>query len=285
MNRRVEQFSLCDIEAFLTEIVGSLDSRERPGFAPARGSRTGTRHSLEWYWLAHIKQFGNNFGHVGTVRAAVDARRVRILEVQRGRIAAEYGKARVEIEVEPPSSDDLADVVGHLAERASAGRDALRNALREGMAACSDSLLPARWEVRARCTCPGSRGVCKHVLAVLHAVGAQFDAEPELLVRLRGLEPLALSPGPLPAEKARVTGDLAAIFGIDFEDMAVPPPPPPPPPSEQKEVRREHLRVLGLQARTIDAWVRDGVLDRTEHSEVYVRTPEANRRIAARLAR
>lgn len=289
MTRRVEQLPLSDIEAFLTEIIGPLAgpvrlATSRPGFARAADVRAATRRSLEWGWLAHIKRFGANFGHVGTVRAAGDARRVGRLEVKRGRISAEYGKASVHIEVELPSSDDLAEVVGPLAERARAGRDALREALRDGMEARSDLLLPARREIRTRCSCPGSRGVCKHVLAVLHAFGARLDAEPGLLVRLRGLESLEMSPGPLPAEKERVTGDLAAIFAIDLEDLTAPPPAPAPP-SEQKEVRREHLRVLGLPTRIIDAWVREGVLGRTEHGEVYVRTLEANRRIAAHLAR
>jgi hypothetical protein len=35
------------------------------------------------------------------------------------------------------------------------------------------------------------------------------------------------------------------------------------PPSEQEEVGREYLQVLGLQSRTIDAWLREGVLRRT----------------------
>jgi hypothetical protein len=282
--RRVEQLQLADIETFLAEMVDTLASRGMPGFAPpAPRTRTATRHSLEWYWLVHIKQLGANFGHIGTVRSAVDARRVQGLEVQRGKICAEHGKARVQIEVEPLSFDDVGDYCGHLAKQASAGREGLRQALYELIEVRSSLLFPARGAVRTHCTCPISRRVCGHVLAVLTAFGAQLDAEPELLVRLRGIESLQLSPGPLPAEERRVTGDLAAIFGIDLQEVAVPPPPPPP--AEQKEVGREHLRVLGLQARTIDAWVRDGVLGRTERHDVYVRTPEANRRIAAHLAR
>lgn len=280
--RRVEQLHLTDIEAFLSEIAGKLATRGMPGFAPAPRSRTRTHQPLEVYWLAHIKRFGGRFGHVGTVRAAVDARRVRRLEVLPGWIFAEYGKARVQIEVELPPSDEREDLREHLAERANAGRDALRDALREGMEAGSDLVLPERRSIRTGCTCPVSRRICMHVLAVLDAFGAQLDANPELLIRLRGLELLALSPGPLPAEKQRLAGDLAATFGIDLEDVAAPPLPPP---SEQKEVRREHLRVLGLPARTIDVWVREGVLGRTERGDVYVRTPEANRRIAAHLAR
>jgi hypothetical protein len=92
----------------------------------------------------HIKQLGANFGHIGTVRSAVDARRVQGLEVQRGKICAEHGKARVQIEVEPLSFDDVGDYCGHLAKQASAGREGLRQALYELIEVRSSLLFPAR---------------------------------------------------------------------------------------------------------------------------------------------
>ncbi len=57
------------------------------------------------------------------------------------------------------------------------------------------------------------------------------------------------------------------------------------PPCEQPEVQRDYLRVLGLPARTIDNWLRTGVLRPTDRKDTYERTPEANRRIASFLAR
>ena len=49
-------------------------------------------------------------------------------------------------------------------------------------------------------------------------------------------------------------------------------------------MRARSLQVLGLQSRTIDAWLREGVLGRTDRRDVYLRTPEANRRISRYLA-
>lgn len=51
------------------------------------------------------------------------------------------------------------------------------------------------------------------------------------------------------------------------------------------EVRRDYLKFIGIRSRTIDIWVREGVLLLTDRVHVYRRTAEANRRIASKLAR
>lgn len=128
---------------------------------------------------------------------------------------------------------------------------------------------------------------------------------------------------PLAADRRPLVDDLA-IFGIDLLDPPAPPtaggdPPPttvttapttptattetqagppgsepaaatqaaPPgaPPNLQSEVRREYLRVIGISTRTIDAWLRSGVLRKTDRDDTYERTPEASRRIAEFLER
>jgi hypothetical protein len=57
------------------------------------------------------------------------------------------------------------------------------------------------------------------------------------------------------------------------------------PPNQQSEVRRDYLRVIGISARTIDAWLRSGVLRTTDRDGIYERTAEASRKIADFLAR
>jgi hypothetical protein len=59
----------------------------------------------------------------------------------------------------------------------------------------------------------------------------------------------------------------------------------PSPPVPPTEVTRDYLMFIGIRSRTVDLWLRDGVLLATSRFHVYRRTPEANHRIAARLAR
>ncbi len=56
-------------------------------------------------------------------------------------------------------------------------------------------------------------------------------------------------------------------------------------PAGLAEVRRDYLKFIGIRSRTIDIWVREGVLLPTDRFHVYLRTPEVNRRIASKLAR
>ena len=128
--------------------------------------------------------------------------------------------------------------------------------------------------------------------------------------------PTSIVVAPLAAGKQPLLGDLAQIFAIQLVQPDPAPQPSPalvapaapsrlespapaspsvrPPraevpdpaviaPPERElaplEIRREDLRALGLSPRTIDAWLREGVLLRTAHYGIYERTPEAERRL------
>ena len=51
------------------------------------------------------------------------------------------------------------------------------------------SLFPQkRGDLRTDCSCPDSSNPCKHIAAVYYLLGEEFDRDPFLLFRLRGLE-------------------------------------------------------------------------------------------------
>lgn len=83
-------------------------------------------------------------------------------------------------------------------------------------------LFPKPREIKLSCSCPDGARMCKHVAAVLYGVGHRLDSEPELLFRLRQVDPLELlrtplglpggaAPGALPEDR------LEEIFGIDLD--------------------------------------------------------------------
>jgi uncharacterized Zn finger protein len=78
------------------------------------------------------------------------------------------------------------------------------------------------------CSCPDWAEVCKHVAAVLYGVGIRLDARPELFFKLRRVDQAELlgaaAAGAVsrdrPAAGKRIADDrLAAVFGIDLEDL------------------------------------------------------------------
>lgn len=83
-------------------------------------------------------------------------------------------------------------------------------------------LFPKPREIKLSCSCPDGARMCKHVAAVLYGVGHRLDSEPELLFRLRQVDPLELLQAPLALPGAATTGALAeerleAIFGIELD--------------------------------------------------------------------
>lgn len=99
-------------------------------------------------------------------------------------------------------------------------------------------LFPSPREISFNCSCPDSASMCKHVAAVFYGVGARLDQQPELLFRLRKVDPKDLvncaatglpttNTGPA-AGKVLDDSMLADVFGIEMDDdVALKPKPKP----------------------------------------------------------
>ncbi|HEX4608181.1 MAG TPA: SWIM zinc finger family protein [Urbifossiella sp.] len=92
-------------------------------------------------------------------------------------------------------------------------------------------LFPKPSEIKMRCSCPDSAGMCKHLAAVLYGVGNRLDASPELLFTLRAVDHLELIEQAIPdmpagAKRSAPTlaaADLGAIFDIEIDSEPVAP--------------------------------------------------------------
>jgi uncharacterized Zn finger protein len=90
-------------------------------------------------------------------------------------------------------------------------------------------IFPSPNEISLSCSCPDWATMCKHVAAAMYGVGARLDAQPDLLFRLRGVDPAQLivkSVGRAAAKAARgskpglADDALGSIFGIEMDDGA-----------------------------------------------------------------
>lgn len=85
-----------------------------------------------------------------------------------------------------------------------------------------EGLFPLEKEISYSCSCPDWAGMCKHVAAVLYGIGNRLDKRPELLFRLRGVDPqelvsLSVNLDHPDKESLLRSDDLAGLFGIDLE--------------------------------------------------------------------
>lgn len=95
-----------------------------------------------------------------------------------------------------------------------------------------DGLFPVPSEIKLSCSCPDWADMCKHVAAALYGIGARLDQRPELLFELRGVDAKDLIAGagadlPLakvksPKGKVLISGDMAALFGLDMAEASQP---------------------------------------------------------------
>jgi uncharacterized Zn finger protein len=122
-------------------------------------------------------------------------------------------------------SQSIASLIDLLQGRFDAG-------VMQRLAHRTDGLFPRPAEIKMKCSCPDWAGLCKHLAAVLYAVGNRLDASPELLFTLRNVDHLELV-GQAVAESnldrtldagdqgALAGSDLGEIFGIEL-DQATP---------------------------------------------------------------
>ena len=153
--------------------------------------------------------------------------------------------------------------------------------------------------------------MCKHIAATLYAVGARLDSQPELLFRLRNVDPAQLIQQAVNLSVAKVVAphvgqsqdlagaDLSALFGIDLGASASTPVTPVPPSTPKaaavakktaapKVVRKKTLTASELTARGVPAhirqkWLKTGMLLATEQRGVYQTTPQTAATITAYL--
>jgi len=133
-------------------------------------------------------------------RARHYARRGQVVAIalDKGRVEADVQGSRPEayhvtIEVQTLSAPEWTRLVDELAAEARfaasllAGR--MPDDVEEAFAAAGLSLFPKRREsLRTSCTCPDWSNPCKHIAAVYYLLGEEFDRDPFLIFRLRGLD-------------------------------------------------------------------------------------------------
>jgi uncharacterized Zn finger protein len=187
-------------------------------------------------WCKHLESFSDYSNRLPRGRTYVRNGSVCHLEIQSGRIEAIVsGSALYNITVQ---IGKLPDDAWRTIKKKCTGQigsvlELLRGSLSERvMTVVTDrrrGLFPRPGEIEFDCDCPDWAVMCKHVAAVLYGVGKRLDSEPELLFRLRGVDPEELISLDIALPMASAGGgdvlaeeELGAVFGIDIDTGAGP---------------------------------------------------------------
>jgi uncharacterized Zn finger protein len=206
-------------------------------------------------WCDHLEQLSDYANRLPRGRAYVRNGSVRHLGIAVGQIDALVSGTslyRIKISIAPLPEAKWQQLRARCSGKIGSALELLQGKLsQEVMRVVTDSeqgLFPKPQEIQMQCSCPDWAGLCKHLAAVLYAVGARLDDRPELLFQLRSLDPQELisaelnldligqgqhsgQPSGRPSGRRLADADLSALFGVEVDDSPLPRPPQVPVPT------------------------------------------------------
>jgi uncharacterized Zn finger protein len=173
--------------------------REAKGGIKAQ-TKKGQQFGQTWWakrWLDVLESFdlgprlarGRSYARSGQV-LSIDIESGSVKAVVQGSRPTPY---KVSIDVDVLSKKDWAKVVEGLASQAVFAAKLLAGEMPQDVEkvfrGAGLSLFPARQQdLETDCSCPDWSNPCKHIAAVYYLLGEEFDRDPFLLFRLRGME-------------------------------------------------------------------------------------------------
>ena len=143
-------------------------------------------------WCDNLESYSDYENRLPRGRTYVRNGSVLDINVSKGRIEAQVmGSSlyQVAIEIQPMPESKWKTLVKSCAGKIDSLIELLQGkfskAVMEIITKKTDGLFPKPQEIKMSCSCPDYAGLCKHIAAVLYAVGASLDSNPERLFLLR----------------------------------------------------------------------------------------------------
>ena len=183
-------------------------------------------------WCEHMESFRDYENRLPRGRTYVRNGSVVDLQIMPGKITALVAGSslyEIKVSVNPLEADRWAVLKSRCSGKIASVLELLKGgvsgAVMEVMTDREAGMFPKPGEIKMNCSCPDMAGMCKHLAAVFYGVGARLDREPELLFRLRRVDPaelIAQATGAMSVSigtNRKVIADsaLSDVFGIELE--------------------------------------------------------------------
>lgn len=173
--------------------------RKHPGAQPILIKGTKIANSF-WgkAWCDHLKHYADYDNRIDRGRSYIKNGFVFDLTIEKGLIEGVVCGSgsklyQVEIEIDPTTDQQLVQQIGgHIESLEALANGQFPKKLAETFLTSDNGLFPNLNEINLSCNCPDWAHMCKHVSAILYAVGAKLDLDPLLLFELRGIDTTSL---------------------------------------------------------------------------------------------
>jgi len=175
-------------------------SRPKAAKGGIKSQSRGGRFAENWWakrWIAVLEGF-NIGARLGRGRSYARNGQVLSIDIEKGSVKARVQGSRskpyeIKMRVKPLSESEWRKVTAALAEQAIFAAKLLAGEMPQEVeqvfAAAGLSLFPAALkDLETHCSCPDWSNPCKHIAAVYYLLGEEFDRNPFLIFKLRGME-------------------------------------------------------------------------------------------------
>ena len=162
---------------------------------------TGTKIANSFWgkaWCDHLKHYADYDNRINRGRSYIKNGFVFDLTIEKGIIqgvvcGSSSKLYQVDIAIDPITDQRFVHQIGgHIESLEALANGQFPKTLAETFLTNENGLFPNINEINFSCNCPDSAHMCKHISAVLYAVGAKLDLKPLLLFELRGIDTKAL---------------------------------------------------------------------------------------------
>ncbi|MFI6356556.1 SWIM zinc finger family protein [Streptomyces sp. NPDC050743] len=168
--------------------------RTFPEFAPREATDEGALFAGTWWgnaWVAALEQGALDPKRLARGRCYADQGHVDAITVTPGLVLAYVRGSRprpyrVQVRVRTLEDADWARFLDAAADRPGHIAALLDKELPQSLADCGVPLLPGPGDLVPRCSCPDSGHPCKHAAALCYQTARLLDADPFVLLLLRG---------------------------------------------------------------------------------------------------
>ncbi|POX63416.1 hypothetical protein C3492_12255 [Streptomyces sp. Ru62] len=218
--------------------------RTFPAFAPRETAGGNGPFAGTWWgnaWVGALEQGALDVKRLARGRGYADQGHVDAITVTPGLVLAYVRGSRprpyrVQVRLRTLEDEDWERFLDAAADRPGHIAALLDKELPQSLADCGVPLLPGPGDLAPRCSCPDSGHPCKHAAALCYQTARLLDADPFVLLLLRGrgekelLDALSRRSAARAARAARER-QPQALPGVRAADALAPrelPPPPPP---------------------------------------------------------